>query len=167
LAPRSRKDQKPLYFLGYVFARDSLAINDVESVLEDCWVGADRRYGWGHLRLRTRLVNAHEGLIFSAFRIHGWQSDSGPLIHPVQPMFHLPAHLVYDQSLEGPMDGKLEVVSGRNWTHERGSGGEVARTEVCWAPGTRGCLQDPRHICFEILPQGMWRLWSPRAVPSG
>lgn len=168
LAPVGRRGKR-LGFRGYILVNEGLSVADVAQVLNTCWVGADRRYGWGAIRLRNHPDEAppFTGDLFGCARLAGIDPSSGdPLLEPVNPgQFFLPAHLLCPSADEGSacpaalnaFAGELEVVSGRNWHGRKGSGQDACAATLCWAPGSR--FRDDIHAGFRfaIGPQGLWR----------
>lgn len=163
-APRGGSP-KALRFLGYLFLHHSLSCEFVKNTLRSCAVGADRRYGWGCLQLEEAEV--YHGKLFNEFRIRDW-TRSGPVIEPVIfDHFQLPAHLIYEESQEGLLEGDLEVLSGRNWDPQSGSGRGIETVKVCWAPGSRRIPGQSGRWQFQIDAKGLWKAEKQTSDPPG
>jgi hypothetical protein len=157
LAPRRASDAARLYFEGYALARGAEAAEWLRAALALCLIGADRRYGWG----RLRLLNGASGMspratMFDGFRPDG-EEPSLEVDGPPDPVVTsdgevtLPAHVIAD-GVDGT-EGDLEPVGGRDW-NGKGSGGAVLKPKLCWTPGS--ICDGVRH--FAIGPTGLWRM---------
>ena len=144
----------PLRFQGYVMLGPGSDRDAVFATLSQCWVGADRKYGWGELRMEGRP--APVGDMFGQFRVVGGESGVPAIqVIPNKPCnsYYLPAHLECHARIDGAMSGDLEVVTGREWS-AKGSGRSVRKAMVCWTPGS--ILKGGENILFEIGEKGYW-----------
>ncbi len=163
LAPRGRNTHADsgggaarLHFEGYALARNAETAEGLRPALALSMVGADRRYGWGRLRLLPGEAGiSPAGAMFGDYgpcgevsgRAEGDPRD--PVVESDGPA-NLPAYLIAD-GITG-IEGDLEAVGGRDW-NAKGSGGSVRTPKLCWMPGS--VCADGRR--FAIDPQGLWR----------
>lgn len=148
------RGKRRLGFFGYVAVREGFGSEQVKGALEWCGMGADRRYGWGLLRLRRGEQGWREetGKLFEAVGVVEWEEEM--VVEGSGSGWHLPAHVDADSAKTG-LEGELEVVSGRDWS-ERGSGRTLVRARLCWAPGSRWVAGDGKRR-FVVEPEGIWR----------
>lgn len=117
--------------------------------LGEIWVGGERRYGFGRLRLDRK----------------GWGEGTGT---PSGYTFHLDGgrpRVTVGRSKPVLAHTLTEGVRGKGWiepfvgreTEPSGShsfGRKLTGGRICWTPGT--VLQD--SACFEVTPEGLWRM---------
>jgi hypothetical protein len=145
----------PLEFMGYVFLRGPLDQNLVFDTLRECWVGGDRKSGFGALKLKGTPVLANE--IFGDFKFANLDRAESPLLVPRVPDATFPAHVICQAGIDGQVKGDFEVVVGREWS-DRGSGQKIGEPGVCWVPGSRLTAVGNRVPKFEITSKGHWRI---------
>lgn len=157
LAPVGREGEA-LFFEGYVFYREGLE-KGVDQSLQECWMGADRRYGWGRLRRVGDLARLRENdTLFGWFQVENWEEDSGPVLKPASSEWYLAGHApVAGSDLQ--FAGDVEALSGRDWT-SKGSGRRVVQAELCWVPGCRPFKADGGG--FRIAEEGSWCWGGPK-----
>lgn len=154
LSPRRNWDR--VFYAGYVLARNTLTRERLETIYRTCSVGADRRYGWGRLRLRT--FEPYAGPLFEALHVSEWLPGEDPVLRwtPAGAVrFSLPAHLLLDDR-SAAFRGEIEPLSGRDWS-QQGSGKDIVMARPCWAPGSY-IPADGRCTPwqFSIEPEGIW-----------
>jgi hypothetical protein len=121
-------------------------------------VGGERNYGWGRLRLWDCQQTTER--LFGEFELVPEESEHPRLRaipHLASPseVPYLPAHVLIpsdDSSKTVQLKGDVELLGGRDWG-EKGSGRNLARLALCWAPGTR---VEGTGATFEIGPLGVW-----------
>lgn len=158
LSPRNR-DGAPLYFRGYVLLRgEKITAERVRQALDGCTVGADRRYGWGRLRLAAWAAAADS--IFADFTLKGWpENDTDPTLICRTNGAALPAHVICSNGT-ARFQGELEPVAGREWAPHRGSGQRISTAEICWTPGS--IITGDAAIKFRMKDRGLWEAQDPR-----
>jgi len=145
-----------LEFEGYLLIRRELAVDSVRMALERCAVGADRRYGWGRLRLSANGLSEADRVfgVFTALQTDTSDAEGCDVaVEPAEAAYEIPAHVVWSESL-GEFEGELEVVSGRDWSGG-GSGQRLPTARLCWAPGSRPRANGTK-LRFAVDSKGMW-----------
>ena len=152
----------PVLFIGYLlihpgvqFQGKSLGWADkefcLEQVLSEIFVGGERKYGWGRLKLKsaTRLGPGPE--IFGYRMTHG-NGDSLPAI-TIPANGPLPAHV---RAIHGyPVKGQIEPLVGREWAYNPeqpadrswGPGQKITEAGFCWMPGSILVEEKTLSIC--------------------
>ncbi len=144
---------KPLFFVGYLLVRRDVPVEWLNIALRECAVGADRRYGWGRLRL-VSLVRQQN--MFGDFEVREWPEGRDPVVVCRGESRTLPAHVLYSAEAKC-FEGELEPVAGREWEQNQGSGRKITQAELCWAPGSRFLDQaEPANYEFHMLDRGLW-----------
>jgi len=137
---------RPVYFVGYVFIRNDAVLEGYGDVsweggdvaikpAMEIFIGGDRKYGWGRLRL--------DGVYKNICCMHG----CGVVLDKCAPVIcvekgqSIPAHAVADEGVE--LWGDIELFVGRLWQRgETGSNGnsgpgrDIRGNGLCWMPGS-------------------------------
>ncbi len=154
LSPRGH-DGEPLFFVGYLLARETADLDLFRRALGNCRVGAERGYGWGRLTLFPGAWKVSE-TVFGVFRVHRRTEGEDPALTCCEHRAVLPAHMHYRPGV-AKFEGDLEPVAGREWEPHRGSGQAISEARLCWVPGCRTRDDaDARRIEFSILERGLW-----------
>jgi len=139
IAPCVGEEQSPVYFVGYILIKDGAKTKDNESVgwdsediklkpiLSEIFVGGDRKYGWGRLKLNSSTPDSD---------IFGFKIKS-TLEVEIQSGKPIPAHLVINNDLK--LKGDIEPLVGREWGESNkkvGAGQKITNAEICWIPGS-------------------------------
>lgn len=113
-------------------------------ILGDIWLGGERRYGFGHLRLNCwEEANLPQG--------YAVEVDGDRPIVTVSEGRPALAHVIADDALQ--VRGNLEVLVGRETTPQGQFGQRFTAAQVCWSPGAR--VTPPCR--FELATNGLWR----------
>jgi hypothetical protein len=140
---RCNNDGSSLYWTGYLWVKESteITVAELRAVLSHIQIGGERRYGFGHLVLRSfeALVNRTEDSYTDVFGSKVFCNDQGPCIE-LEEKRPLPAHLSV-AGLNVEMSGACELLMGRVWTQTNshsGPGRHVVPTGLglCWIPGS-------------------------------
>ncbi|MBC7218445.1 MAG: hypothetical protein H5U36_10040 [Candidatus Caldatribacterium sp.] len=127
-------------FVGYVFFQDEALCKEVQEITE-LLIGADTRYGFGHLR-RIQWKQPKD-----CFGKRVNLDSKNPLIESRYLLGHL---LATDPTFKGA----LEVL--QQWDKE-----QAHVVGLTWVPGSR--VRDDKINIFEILPSGLWERLRNRA----
>ncbi len=136
---------------GLVFLSEpawpELNIDTWEQWLNDLHVGGERRYGFGHLQLRSlKEINMLPGYP-KEYELELEGNRPGFKITPITALL---AHTV-TCNLEAR--GALEPLVGRETTTSSGFGRNLTKGQICWAPGS--VLE--RGGTFLINEEGWWK----------
>jgi len=143
IQPVIEKDgrQRQVYFIGYIFINDDAEYNGVEinlqnirEALTEIFVGGDRKYGWGRLRLFNKPDE--EGNQSRMFGLEIKLDGEYPLV-AIPQKGRIPAHLLIDHRLR--LKGDIEPLVGREWekkTRKAGAGQRISEARICWTPGS-------------------------------
>jgi hypothetical protein len=145
---------RPVYFVGYVFIREDAQIDgeavgwdcaakNLKEIVSDIFVGGDRKYGWGRLRLeKERSGPAADAKAFG----HQLLLDGHYLKMRLFSGGSIPAHLDANAGLK--LKGDIEPLVGREWAEARdnvrdsdgnvktGAGQKISQARLCWVPGS-------------------------------
>ncbi len=155
---------RPVYFVGYVFIRNDAALDGngavsweggdvaIRPAVEEIFVGGDRKYGWG----RLRLTGIHEKISC----IHGCRlvSDESDPTVCVKSGQALPAHVYVDEKVA--LNGDIELYVGRLWQGVQSEGTQkntgpgrcIRGNRLCWMPGSilKSSQQDSGLVAMSI-----------------
>ena len=137
-----------LVFQGYWLACGPLTRECLLKGAENLRIGADRKYGWGELSIRS-CAAIPDNRIFSDFTLRVDVHCLGPTVELTGKAF-LPAHLSQASAVNGPC-GDLELLGGRSWGEGSGSGQFLEKPDLFWAPGSQVSGGQ-----YQIAPQGTW-----------
>lgn len=153
-----------IYFIGYVFiaenatgpALDSEVIN---TIFNEIFVGGERKYGWGRLKLYGRPTEA-AGKFFG-HDFYGLANNRPEIT--VRCNDYLPAHLELDDAANLKIKGSIETVVGREWIPNDGLGDvigpgrRISNATLCWTPGSQYCGKDSalQNDVFQIGEYGI------------
>ncbi|MBI4673600.1 MAG: CRISPR-associated protein [Chloroflexi bacterium] len=144
IAPTTR-DNKPVYLVGHVFAKQGCELRWREA-LPRLQLGGERTYGWGR-------VAKHSCADTDAGMFEGWKVDltgARPQLALDAETF-LCAHASCDSLNE--IQGRVEPLVGRI-TAAATAHGEAPRTaQICWAPGGRVNA----NVKLQIGDFGIWK----------
>ena len=160
--------QKMVYFVGYLFIRNGCVAETKGGVQEVSWdegtgmnlraalsevfVGGDRTYGWGRLRLDSHRTIANTTEFFNAAEFVG--SDERPVVRlPLDGA--IPAHLSIDAGLA--LKGDIEPLVSREW-NDKGPGQAVIPLNsktFHWMPGSILMESGSQQRTFSIGPYGI------------
>ncbi len=161
------KEQSPVYFVGYIFIKDGAKTKDNEPVgwdsediklkpiLSEVFVGGDRKYGWGKLKLFNRPEENDEQSEMFGFKLI-FNNEKHPLI-TIQNKAHIPAHLDVGNNLK--LKGNIEPLVGREWGESNskiGAGQMIIKEKVCWMPGST--LLEPKNPPLPIGKFGILKI---------
>jgi hypothetical protein len=158
-----------LYFTGYAYfeqprpslhgpgADDLADDNFVLSILDEIFVGGERRYGFGRLKLinKTAVGSApYPHPIAQDFRVDK--------TNPQEPFVHVATHVVWNASDQQRFSGAIEPYVKRLWANNEqgksGAGQKFSRADVCWIPGSRMRVDDPTQFQSIVGPGGLWQM---------
>lgn len=131
---------KPVFFVGYIFLRNGSDIKPengpaLEKALESIWVGGERKYGFGQLRLESKKPAGKDHRLFGTFNFN---CEKGAITIPNSNP--IPAHLRIDDKLKAKLKGDIEPLVGLEYgIGEKGKvgfGQKVSKCELCWMPGS-------------------------------
>ncbi len=139
IAPCVGAEQSSVYFVGYIFIKNGAKTKNNEFVgwdseeiklkpiLSEVFVGGDRKYGWGRLKLNSSpLASDVFGFVV--------RDNMEVEIPPGKP---IPAHLVINNDLK--LKGDIEPLVGREWgehNNKVGAGQKISNADICWMPGS-------------------------------
>ncbi len=137
-------EQKPVYFVGYIFAKtptvkfdevngaEEKSWDDIKEIISEIFVGGERRYGFGRLRLDPSLM------IYPAEDFFGYKVDTNIASFNIPYGEPIHGHLPVKENLI--LKGDIEPLVGREWgTGKDGEvvfGQKVSNAKICWMPGS-------------------------------
>ena len=134
--------RQPVFFVGYIFIDENskyqgrkVDYGRMSKALSEIYVGGDRKYGWG----RLKLVDSEQTNKMFNFDISKFPEINISSNKP------LPAHLKVNDAIK--LKGDIEPLVGREWgelefTKEgvkeihRGFGQKISKATICWMPGS-------------------------------
>lgn len=153
IAPVTQNDGRPVYLVGYIFARKNGL--DWQAALHRLQLGGERGYGWGRVMLVEKPTPLTEQQIFGLYAI---QPVTWPPVIEALSNDHKPIPLLAHTStvdFSGPnIQGTIEPLVGRETQMDKkaGFGATVSTARVCWTPGATVSA----NVRFIIGPYGIW-----------
>jgi hypothetical protein len=150
ISPRTR-DGSPVFLVGYVFEKSGCQL-EWKDALKKIQLGGERGYGWGRV-----LLAAPPKKVETCFDRDIDISGPSPSIS-----------VLNNESILGhaPIDGlkckgDIEPLVGRETSNEKGFGGHVSTSEVCYTPGAKV----ETDTSFMIFPKGIWKATYKFSLP--
>jgi hypothetical protein len=156
-----------LYFTGYAYfeqprpslpvaGADDLADDDfIFRILDEIFVGGERRYGFG----RLKLINKPSGGGAPHPLAQDFHVDT---TNPAQSIVYTATHVVCNASDAGRFSGAIEPYVKRLWANgeqgKSGAGQKFSHTDVCWVPGCRMKVDNSTQIQPIVGPGGLWQM---------
>ena len=130
---------KPVYFVGYIFLKNGAGIelSNQKDALHQIYVGGERKYGFGQVRLKGPLKE-ESGRLFGIF---DWKEDGDVVGITIPKGKPIPAHLITDNA-KAKLKGDIEPLVGREYREVKGGdqntgfGQEISKCKLCWMPGS-------------------------------
>jgi len=146
--------QQSVYFVGYVFIRDEATYNNdkvdwayIKDAVSELFVGGDRKYGWGRLKLHNEPEREEPQSHIFGCQLSEKNNSSAPILEVAADTF-LPAHLAVSSNCK--LRGDIEPLVGREWT-SKGAGQKIKGSTLCWMPGSIMVEGEP----LKIKPYGV------------
>ena len=144
IAPRTR-DDLPVYLLGYVFEKEGCKLK-WRDALKHLQFGGERGYGWGRVQ-----VLANPDPIQDCFD-YPFEACDFNAERPLLPRVATLPILAHTRS-SVPLNGRVEVLLGRETRADNGFGGAYSDPAITWEPGSL-C---PEFIhSFQLREKGLW-----------
>ena len=142
IAPQTR-DGDPVYLLGYVFVQEGCKLLG-ENALDKLQFGGERGYGWGRVKLVRKDEMKTDELCFG----YAIQADNRPVLQlpKDQPIL---AHTCAN----APINGRIEVLLGRETKADTEFGGAHSDPQICWEPGGQVGAEEQ---AFALGEKGIW-----------
>lgn len=156
----------PTIFMGYIFIKedetlkiklrkreveisftDSIEVNGVR--LEEIWIGGERNYGFGRVKILLEKFNHEEIDLFNSGMI-AITSGEDVLIRSEGDIGIALSHIKVKEGIKF-IRGDIEPLIGREWS-EKGSGQRVSAAKICIAPGSQ-------FICNTKIVIGNYGIW--------
>ena len=166
ITPWTKKTKRPVYFVGYLFAKKgisedyeikfadnppSILINDYElfNAFAQIYVGGEKRYGFGLLRLCFDKIEIIRNKIFDRYSVELQDNKFITIISKDLPIF---AHLDVSDTEHINIEGNIEPLVGREWEDEvqrshQGAGQRLSKGVICYTPGS--VLKSKANACIE------------------
>ncbi len=138
---------KPVSFIGYIFLKEGTKIETIpldldsnsqlkEKVLSRIYVGGERKYGFGQLRLKDGTPEHTDDKLFNLFN---YKIDEDKVSITIPRNKPIPAHLIISDSLT--LKGNIEPLVGREYEEDAqnkhpGFGQKISNAKLCWLPGS-------------------------------
>jgi len=156
LVPHTLDEGKPVYLVGYLFAKDGAT--DWQSALTRVQLGGERGYGWGRVEPvegRPQPWDDNDGSLFGCYTL---KPDAWPPVLRAEEKAPLLAHALAadfgeEHKAVNGVDGVVEPLVGRETHPQDGRFGVwISSARICYAPGSQ---VDP-ETTFRIGPYGIW-----------
>ena len=148
LVPHTMDEGKPVYLVGYLFARDDAP--DWRSALRRLQMGGERGYGWGRVEPKATDMVDGQALLGGLYAV---EPDAWPPVLVAQENAPLLAHALTADFDAEQVNGVVEPLVGRE-THPDGRFGvQISPARICYAPGG----QVKAGSRFQIGPYGVWK----------
>lgn len=144
-------------------AKDKITIKDIDfseeglkSLLSDIWVGGERNYGYGQIKLHS-LNPSKSSVIYNEF--DAGLTENVLKIKPESKEFNVFAHTYFSKeslTLKRSL-GAIEPLVGREWNTD-GTGRTVTASNVCFIPGSKLSMNRIPNILIEDY--GKWLISS-------
>ncbi|MCI0488664.1 MAG: CRISPR-associated protein [Blastocatellia bacterium] len=145
ISPYTREG-KPVYLVGYIFARDDCKL-EWKEILSNLQFGGERGYGWGRVALIENNGSNPPDKCFEEFEFIGDQDR--PTLKALANAKIL-AHTIPDGD---SADGEIEPLVGRETNSEGKFGQSHSKAQICWKPGKTVSTGDN----FSIGYKGIWK----------
>jgi len=150
-----KDEQKPVYFVGYVFISDEAKYNNlpvkwenIKEAVSEIFVGGDRKYGWGRLLLdEEKTDEVTDSMVFG----NTLYSDDNDLKIEIKKKHSIPAHLKVNSLVN--LKGDIEPLVGMEFETGKGFGQQVSKAEICWMPGS--IIEEEKTRAFRIGDYGI------------
>ena len=146
------KEQMPVYFVGYIFVKDESESQweTIKESVKEIFVGGDRKYGWGRLKLIEEYTRP-ENISFFGYTMSLDTENGNPKI-TIPYNKPIPAHIPIDSNIK--LKGDIEPLVGREWG-SKGAGQEIKLRDekIYWMPGSLLQLQLGKPL--QIGPYGI------------
>ncbi len=171
-------EPRPVYFVGYIFLKEGgfeIKLNSSESItlnmgngplksaLESIWVGGERKYGFGLLRLKKNPEAETDRL----FGEYNWKENGDKVEITVPAGKPIPSHLEIDGCSAVKLRGDIEPLMGLEYgvreeevgenedkkiDKKIGFGQRISECKLCWMPGSAVTDEDAK---FKIRDYGI------------
>jgi len=143
-------DFKWLLFVGYLFVNeDRITEKVIRGAWSELFVGGDRKYGWGRLRLDDETGITQNNSLFNCVNISNCEETPKFNVPKDSPV---PAHVPVNERVK--LKGDIEPLLGLEYDNKsrKGFGHQVSENPMlCWVPGS--VLQD--HASLTLGPYGI------------
>lgn len=157
IAPHTLDEGKPVYLMGYVFAKEACLRNyNWRGAFERLQLGGERGYGWGEARSAIEPKRVDEGDTAVLFGQTVGFAGSGN-----RPRLRFAAkartwsHVLTTGAVS--VSGPIEPLVGREWranqSNKQHIGQYLAFNNVCYVPGS--LVKEP--ACFIVGEAGIWQ----------
>jgi hypothetical protein len=141
IVPRTENEDGKVFLVGHLLAREGDKIkceaNEIyvdgkkllRQVMSEVRIGAERRYGFGRLKLDADRIARCTDLFDYPLKLDGEK----PIIE-IKKGAPLPAHFLVE-NLDA--EGEIEPLLGREWDEVKGPGRLISAAKICWMPGAK------------------------------
>ncbi|RLI52884.1 MAG: hypothetical protein DRP09_16990 [Candidatus Thorarchaeota archaeon] len=135
---KTKDGPRQVFFVGYIFlkAKSEIELKDLQQALDRIFVGGERKYGFGQLKLEGEISDFNEGRLFGIFP---YKSNGDDILLTIPKGKPIPSHLEITDNMEARLKGDIEPLVGLEYgvrDKKVGFGQSPSKCRLCWVPGS-------------------------------